>query len=1391
MANQPKKYQKFVATAATATLVASAIVPVASANAGFTDITNYDAKVQGYINDLADRGIIKGTSETTFAPSTHISRGQVVKLLGRYLEEEQGYEIPEDWEDSRFKDVDVTKDAELAKYAALVYDAGVFTGNNGNLEATKKISRQNMAVVLDRAVEAITGTSLVELAAETGEEADVADLDTAKESARDAIEALNILGISTVENFNPLNNVSRANFAKFLYLTIEQIGIDYVAELEAALEALAELGEVTEDNAEEAQKLVDAAQAALDAAVEAEAIDNAEEIQAEIDAVQAAIDAIVGEPGEGVISQVSAINGTTVEVTLEEAVTAAPAASAFSIPGLTVQKVEIKPESDNRVLVLTTSAQSEISYTLTYADASKTFIGKNALGTVLLKADKSQVTIDPNANTLPTVDIQVELSTDFPEGAEAVIEFETSFGQVVKVQTTKGGKTSFTLTPEKTLYDQVARVTGKVVEVKNPTTGKTYPEYRNATVNTVNVLFNVAKNNVTDTVEVFQFKTAYAEQADRVVLRVDGSGVTETMSKTLSYSPQAKIAALTAGNVAGQQQLTGELEVYKEFYTVLHDTLYSNIADIVEKQNADYKAKKQNKEEALKNAEAAINKYLGELTATDLRNILYKDVVGYKVVNGVEVEDNRYDEKYKQFGIPQAQLVAAIGNIKDEEFNGTLGYYKLLSKFVVLDNVRDTAAPQSPNNLYAVESVYAEGNDRLVLVLPTDRSTKERNYAPNDYDQRAGNNVVVDAKYLQDNVSHQVRFLNNIEKDRYQLTGAPAFKLEDANNVKLISVDGDALRYQTGVAAQQVAGYCPTPFGVDIKEDGLLTGEVSTMTRYTGAVKTEAKNHTISDYYKKYDTPQEVRDELGEVLVVFSESVSLNDKNSSNVLNPANWTIDGENLATAAKNAGENVHIRLVSTDVTKQLRDAVIITFVSDKDKKTPSTLVDKFIEKPQYGAQHKIEVSKLGDWAAVTDNKNIVPTQTLDYSRVKEATNWGSVATAANDIFSKTNAFVVRAAGQADVKEGIVLPGTDDKDVIRILFSEPMQLDGAQSVLNKENYKLNGKELPVEGTSIRLGLEGVAGFENSPCAVTIQLKDGSLTNTADTEVEGNEKYDNTNGNDNIIAVSNVRGFNDTGVLQADLQLAYARNLTFVGDKRTLLGYAKDTNEVSSLVGGPGYGLLPFYATAVEPRVYKDAAGNVIDFSSTQVIRDWVNSKNFFLTHPGTTVAPVEKTFADYQGTIVDNSAFGTNVATIKEANLPADLQGAEGYVLKVNGKNYTLKESSNVAGNWTVAIPVADATQAQIKEGTLSVAKAPTAVFSAVSGKIVDNSAFGTNVATVSTTNLPTELQGKTSYTLTVKGKVYALKQSSNVATNWTVAIPVADATAAEINAGIVSGK
>ncbi|MEK4228389.1 S-layer homology domain-containing protein [Solibacillus sp. FSL H8-0538] len=217
MANQPKKYTKFVATAATATLVASAIVPVASAS--FSDVAETNSHAVN-INALVEAGIIGGYADGTFKPNQDLTRGQVVKMLGKWVEA-QGHTIPADYATvARFTDVAVdAKDQELVKYAALVKDTGVFNGSNGALNAAGKITRENMAVTLDRAFKAVNGTSLVELAADI-EDVTVADLATAKEEARTAIQAVRDLGISGVENFNPKAAVTRGQFASFLNKTI-------------------------------------------------------------------------------------------------------------------------------------------------------------------------------------------------------------------------------------------------------------------------------------------------------------------------------------------------------------------------------------------------------------------------------------------------------------------------------------------------------------------------------------------------------------------------------------------------------------------------------------------------------------------------------------------------------------------------------------------------------------------------------------------------------------------------------------------------------------------------------------------------------------------------------------------------------------------------------------------------------------------------------------------------------------------------------------------------------------------------------------------------------------------------------------------------------------------
>lgn len=331
MANQPKKYQKFVATAATATLVASAIVPVASAaEKNFTDIEKYAQETQDAIYSLVDRGVITGKSDSIFAPAESITRGQVVKMLGRYLVNEGVAEVPSDWASkARFTDLPVDyKDQDLVKNAAVVADNNVFKGSNGKLNASNNISRENMALVLDRAIAALNGKSLVQLAKEEGLKGNVKDLNAAKAEARDAILALNAFGISAVENFNPKNDVNRAQFALFLERTIEAVLSDTTAELvEKAVvagNALPKPEDVTKDNAADAQTKVDLAQKALDKAQKAldadKEISSEEklELQAKLDKVkeqikdvQKAIDATSETAG---ITSVKALNDTLVEV---------------------------------------------------------------------------------------------------------------------------------------------------------------------------------------------------------------------------------------------------------------------------------------------------------------------------------------------------------------------------------------------------------------------------------------------------------------------------------------------------------------------------------------------------------------------------------------------------------------------------------------------------------------------------------------------------------------------------------------------------------------------------------------------------------------------------------------------------------------------------------------------------------------------------------------------------------------------------------------------------------------------------------------------------------------------------------------------------------------------
>ncbi|MDM5334289.1 S-layer homology domain-containing protein [Ureibacillus composti] len=233
MANLQTKYKKFVATAATATLVASAIVPVASAaTPSFSDIAGNDH--ENNIKELAELGFIGGYTDGTFKPGNSVTRGQVALMLGKWAQAE-GVEVPADYATKAyFNDVPASATEDNKKMYALVKAAGIFEGSNGSLNPGQEISRQHMAVVLNSAFKAVYGKSLVEVAGDTSD-VSVGDIEKVSADYRDEVLALKALGITKPANFNPTGKVTRGQFASFLNATIK---VDADVEVATAVTAV-------------------------------------------------------------------------------------------------------------------------------------------------------------------------------------------------------------------------------------------------------------------------------------------------------------------------------------------------------------------------------------------------------------------------------------------------------------------------------------------------------------------------------------------------------------------------------------------------------------------------------------------------------------------------------------------------------------------------------------------------------------------------------------------------------------------------------------------------------------------------------------------------------------------------------------------------------------------------------------------------------------------------------------------------------------------------------------------------------------------------------------------------------------------------------------------------
>jgi len=224
-----KKQSRFLASAVAVSLIATAVVPTASA-ANFSDLKGNTHEEAIYT--LVKAGVINGYPDKTFKPNKTLTRSDVVKLVGKYLVSE-GVKVPTDYKTkSRFTDITL-KDSgdELLKYAAMVKDAGILGGSNGKLLAKQDMTREDMAIALVRLINVVEDIDLIAYVAEQQFKGDVTDLSAAKAAARPYIAVLDYFDITnpTLDKFNPKTTTTRGQFATFLYRITDQNLAEVVA----------------------------------------------------------------------------------------------------------------------------------------------------------------------------------------------------------------------------------------------------------------------------------------------------------------------------------------------------------------------------------------------------------------------------------------------------------------------------------------------------------------------------------------------------------------------------------------------------------------------------------------------------------------------------------------------------------------------------------------------------------------------------------------------------------------------------------------------------------------------------------------------------------------------------------------------------------------------------------------------------------------------------------------------------------------------------------------------------------------------------------------------------------------------------------------------------------
>lgn len=177
-----------------------------AAKTEFRDLSQYDW-AEDAIYHLAEEGIIKGTSETTFTPGSNIRRGDYILILTRMF----GLESDKSAEDF----ADVAKDSYYYEAIQTARALGIAQGDDNNrFRPEASITREDMITLTMRAVENTKYLPVEDAEVSLGKFLDGNDVsDYAQDSMKAAVGRAFIIGDQNL--LNPQGYTTRAQAAVF------------------------------------------------------------------------------------------------------------------------------------------------------------------------------------------------------------------------------------------------------------------------------------------------------------------------------------------------------------------------------------------------------------------------------------------------------------------------------------------------------------------------------------------------------------------------------------------------------------------------------------------------------------------------------------------------------------------------------------------------------------------------------------------------------------------------------------------------------------------------------------------------------------------------------------------------------------------------------------------------------------------------------------------------------------------------------------------------------------------------------------------------------------------------------------------------------------------------